>query len=413
VTAAFAGAADDANDVLKGLVQPYVPQGERARFLKAAGKNNELSKDEFLASAKAEDGFARPFDTWEALTAWDKDRNRQIGWFEADAYRRDLRRKILAAWDGDRDGKLTESEYATANAKLAGGTLPWQKKADAKANGRNDQANDSEKDGGRKSILPPMPPEKTLLAKYDADGDGKLSPGERRTAYRTENGLRYKALLDAYDADANGVLTRKERGKAWRDFRRNRRRRERKWELLLFDDNGDGEFSDEEKAVRKKYRHKMRDMGKQIMTKVMDSDGDGEISKMERLSVIKNAQFIAAANRVKKRFRGEMDMDGDGKADMVEKMDFDRRARGAMEKYVQKMITPYDTDDDGRFNSDERKLIWAEIEDRFAGYMTRADADRDGQLTVVEAEWLVTTFMEDVGVLTPPPAGKDDRGDAR
>ncbi len=391
--------AADANDVLKGLVQPYVPQRERARFLKSAGKNNELSKDEFLASAKKKDGFARVFDRWSDIAAYDKDRNGEIDWFEADAYRRGLGRKILAAWDTGKDGKLSAKEYAAANAAMRAGKLPWRKKV-GPAKPTNGGGSPAQADSNA-PLLPPMPSEKMLLKKYDADGDGALSPGERRTAYRTENGLRYKALLDRYDADANGVLTHEERRQVWRDLHRGRRKRERKWELLLFDDDGDGEFSDEEKAVRKTYRDKMRDLGKQIMTKVMDADGDGEISRMEKMSIIKNAQFIAAANRVKNRFRNEMDMDGDGKADMVEKIDFDRRSREAMQNYVEKMITPHDRDQDGRFNADERKLIWAEIEKRFATYMTRADADEDGTLTVPEAEWMVTTFMEDVGVLTP------------
>ncbi len=396
----------DANDVLKGLVQPYVPQRERARFLKSAGKNNELSKDEFLASAKAKDGFARTFDRWGDLAVCDKDRNGEIDWFEADAYRRGLRRKILAAWDTDTDGKLSGKEYAAANAAMRAGKLPWRKKVGRPKKPAN-AVGPAAKGDPNDSLLPPMPPEKTLLKKYDADGDGALSPGERRTAYRTENGLRYKTLLDRYDADANGVLTHDERRRVWRDMHRARRKRERKWELLLFDDDGDGNISDEEKAVRDTYRDKMRGLGEQIMTKVMDADGDGEISRMEKMSIIKNAQFIAAANRVKNRFRNEMDMDGDGNADMVEKIDFDRRSRAAMQDYVEKMITPFDRDKDGRFNADERKEVWAEIEKRFATYMTRADADGDGKLAVSEAEWMVTTFMEDVGVLTPLPANPE------
>lgn len=398
-------AASDANDVLKGLVQPYVPQKERARFLRSAGKDNELSKDEFAASGKQGDGFARSFDRWADLAEYDRDSNGQVGWFEAHAYRRALRKKIIAAWDADRDGRLDEKEYATANRAMAAGRVPWRKKA-RKKTGQAKTRNGPE----GKNILPPMPDEKALLKKHDTDGDGKLSEAERRGALHIENGLRYKALLDAYDADGDGELSREEKRRIWRDVHGQRRRKEKQWELALFDDDGDGKMSVDEKAVRDEYGQKMKDLGKQMMAKVMDTDGDGKVSRMEKLAMMRNAEAMAAVGRVKKRFRSEMDVNGDGQVDLVEKIDWDRHSRAAFSGYFRKLTAAHDTDDDGRFDADERKLVWAEIEKRFTGYMTRADADEDGSLAPTEAEWMVTTFMEDVGVLTPQE--EDERGDA-
>jgi len=91
-------------DVLGGAVDPYQPGSERAGFFKAAGVDNELDADEFAAARKITGAFVRKFDKWKTLLAFDKDRNGSINWFEAEAYRQDIRRRVLAAFDGNRDG---------------------------------------------------------------------------------------------------------------------------------------------------------------------------------------------------------------------------------------------------------------------------------------------------------------------
>ena len=57
-----------------------------------------------------------------------------------------------------------------------------------------------------------------MLTKYDADGDGKLSDDERKTAHETEK----QELLEKYDADGNGELEGEERKQAGEWMRENR-----------------------------------------------------------------------------------------------------------------------------------------------------------------------------------------------
>ena len=80
-------------DLCKDAVDPYDAAAERVKFFKACGKENELAQEAFNADAQRENGFVRPFDTWKAMLAFDKNGNGKIDWFEADAYRQDLRKK--------------------------------------------------------------------------------------------------------------------------------------------------------------------------------------------------------------------------------------------------------------------------------------------------------------------------------
>ena len=78
-------------DIVKDAIEPYIPGRERARFLRAAGADTELSASEFEAVGAAADSFVRKFDKWAALAQFDRNTNTSIDWFEADAYRRALR----------------------------------------------------------------------------------------------------------------------------------------------------------------------------------------------------------------------------------------------------------------------------------------------------------------------------------
>ncbi|MGB2822212.1 MAG: hypothetical protein WBF17_14605, partial [Phycisphaerae bacterium] len=111
-------------DVLKGAVDPYEPGAERGRFFRVAGVNNELDGKEFAAAQGQAGSFARKFDRWQSMLAFDKNRNGTLDWFEADAYRQDLRKRVLEAFDADKDGRLTGKERERANAALAAGRVP-------------------------------------------------------------------------------------------------------------------------------------------------------------------------------------------------------------------------------------------------------------------------------------------------
>lgn len=394
---ALAQAEDHAKEdatFLDGPVYPYVPQTERGRFFRAAGKDNELSAEEFAAAAKKKDGFPRAFDSWKAILAFDRNGNGSIDWFEADAYRRDLRKRVLAACDADKDGRLTGKEIAAAADALRKGTLP--------------SGTDAQAARAKLDISQPLPNEKGLLKTYDTDGDGKLSADERRTARADVVKQRQAALMDAYDADGDGTLDRDERRQIWRDRRKTMRAMEKEWELGLFDEDGDGELSEEEEAQKKELGRKFRKLGKQIELALFDDDGDGEVSKLERLSVMKDPQFMTAVMRIRKRFETASDYDGDGTVVMVERLDFQMRSQKQMAAYVEKFLTPYDTNGDERLSNAERAKAWEGVKKEFATRMTRADGNSDGKLTVAEAERMITGFMEDTGVL--PKAEQQEGG---
>src|SRR5690349_18365991 len=79
------------NDPLVGAVDPLLLEGERGKFLRAAGADSEITKEEFDVDGKRTDGFVRPFDRWEQLAKFDHDHNRTIDWTEALAYRQAMR----------------------------------------------------------------------------------------------------------------------------------------------------------------------------------------------------------------------------------------------------------------------------------------------------------------------------------
>ena len=110
-------------DMCKDAIDPYRPSIQKSRFFRAAGADNELTESEFNAVRSKPGGFARKFDSWRAMLLFDKDRNKSIDWLEADAYRYDLRRRALAAYDANADGKLSGDERVKANRDLARGRI--------------------------------------------------------------------------------------------------------------------------------------------------------------------------------------------------------------------------------------------------------------------------------------------------
>lgn len=311
-------------EVMKDAVDPFYPHKERGRFFTATGPDSELSADEFAAARGKKDSFVRVFDRFEAMGRFDRDSNKTIDWFEAKAYREDIRKRVLAAFDANKDGKLTDAERDKANRLLASGKVPAAKSGDSELLGRTE---DWEKRRAE------------VIAKYDANKDGKLTGEERRAAW---NDIRKQWATKAFDADNNGELDEQEaaamkkaeaEGKAIYDRWRS------DW-VKKYDADGDGELSEEEsKVAREKVAAEFRKLGENWRSK-WDADGDGELSDEERKVMRESVRTRA------EQLRKEIDADGDGRITGQE-----------TQAFWSKLKKTYDIDGDGTLSSEETRAM--------------------------------------------------------
>lgn len=124
--------------------QRYNPVVERTKFYAAAGPDSELDAKEFAAARGKAGRFIRKSDKWTALIKFDADGSKTIDWFEADAYRRSLGKRmhpkittidgreiltfrdnthiiwarLMQKYDKNRDGKLTGNERKAADREF-------------------------------------------------------------------------------------------------------------------------------------------------------------------------------------------------------------------------------------------------------------------------------------------------------
>ena len=327
----FADETDVAADVAKGVIDPYDAGSERSRFLTAAGVDSELSEEEFKASAAASEPFARKFDSWATLRAFDRNGNGTIDWFEADGYRKALRDAAMLAYDKDKNGSLAGEERDAANKDLAAGKAP---RVTTPRRERPDAGSAEPRQPGQPGAQPGQPGQgrgrgpseeqrAEMLKRYDKDGDGQLNDEERREARtaqieewrkanpeaaarfderRAEEEKRRADFIKKYDTDGDGELSDTERRdgfraegearlEAWKErdpegYARFQKQREDF--TKRFDANGDGELSDEE---RRAGFEKMREEGRarfEELRKKYDKDGDGELSREEREELFRN-----------------------------------------------------------------------------------------------------------------------------
>ena len=116
--------AKEAKNFLQGAINPYVPGKERAKFLRAAGVDTELTLKELEANREDKESFIRKYDNIKNITQFDRDKNKKINWFEADAYRRALRAAVVKTYDKNKNNKLNGEEVVTAANALNAGNVP-------------------------------------------------------------------------------------------------------------------------------------------------------------------------------------------------------------------------------------------------------------------------------------------------
>ncbi len=182
---------------------------------------------------------------------------------------RPSKEEILAKYDADGDGVLSDTERETMRSEMS--ALRGQR-------GQGGQSGQRQR-----------PNREEIIAKYDADGDGVLSDAEKETmrsemgqrGERGERGQRGQrgqnstaAMVAKYDADGNGELSAAElqqllsEQENQSDMNQERGRR-----------GGQGQ-GEENQAQGRKQR-----MSREEMIAKYDADGDGKLSDTERAAM--------------------------------------------------------------------------------------------------------------------------------
>lgn len=108
-------------------------------------------------------------------------------------------------------------------------------------------------------------------------------------------------MLRLYDADGDGQLSREER-QAAREWMRERAQAARDEFIARFDTDGDGELNEAEREAARRYMRSMRSIA------AADTDGDGRLSTAEAAAVLER---IKAGRRMG-------DLNGDGVIDAAD-----------------------------------------------------------------------------------------------
>lgn len=290
--------SDTQPDVLTGAIDPFAEGAERAKFLKAAGVDLELSEEELSAEQQKKGGFAREFDRWTIMERFDRDQNGTLDWIEVSNYRQSLRDHVIVRFDLNRDKKLSGPERAQAMRYLRVGDIAI-----------NDQ---------QAGLTPAQRPIEVLVPK---DGDERSKDALRRIEEKKERYAKLREseeparqedvrrILREFDANANGRLDDDEYDRYWQT--RIDRVRDR---------NHDGEVSHEENERWE------RSVAKSLLTRerLFDLNRDGVLDAEEyRL----DTEDLSRTARVRAERRGaeiqrlvdSMDTNGDGKVDDTER----------------------------------------------------------------------------------------------
>jgi len=375
-------------ELCKDAVDPYDAGAERTRFFAAAGVDSELSREEFEANRGAADPFVRKFDRWEALLAFDKDGNKTLDWFEVDAYRQDLRRRVLGAFDLNKDHSLTGAERDAANAALAKGRVPA---GPAAATGR------------------PMPttsaaPRDGAWAQADTDADGLISEQERLAAMEKMREQMRQRMLREWDTDGDGEISEQER-QAMREARRKANAPMKDlmegWKMTLFDSDQDGELSEEEQQAARQFEKELGGIGERMRERMMDIDGDGEVTREERQQFFRES--AVAGMRQMGAMQKWLDADGDGEVTIEERAAFNARMADGLERWLDGFAKPY-RPADGAWDSAGRKALVEGLEKEVMRREKKFDANADGRLDPAEMMNMMIDFAEELGV-APKEAG--------
>jgi Ca2+-binding EF-hand superfamily protein len=260
-----------ARDLLHSAIDPLHDGDERRRFLRAAGVDSEMNEQEFDIDQARAGGFARTFDRWSTLLRFDRNQGGTIDWLEVSKYREAIRTLVLQRFDSDGNGRLTGKERLDAIAFVTSHPLTverndpaddYRRYVEVLRMGNSLQRNEAhlrlmqqalaratEMGLSRNQIDQIEEAVQTAsqnlealqqqLDENDLDGDGEISPEERRRARQARHDAALAEHLTRYDANTNGRIDREE----YEEYRRDRDR------ALIrdFDCNGNGVLNDSER----------------------------------------------------------------------------------------------------------------------------------------------------------------------
>lgn len=377
-------------DLLKDAVDPYLPGTERARFLKASGVDSELDETEFEASAKAEEPFARSFEKWPALVRFDANNNKKLDWFEIDTYRRDLRTRMLAEYDKDKNGTLENAERDEANKALAAGKLPKATPLTPAPGTGNAEDPDRPRRGRGEEWR------RQELEKWDKDGDGQLSREERKEQITMAIKDGRERQVRKWDENGDGVLDAEERAKVMED-------RQDQWWLRFddigmkhFDADADGKLSEQESRDIVAFGEDLEKVGKKWEVNMLDTDGDGEVSRDERREMQTRMQIIGIT-MLPEAIKW-VDTDGNGRPDREELEAVAFRAAEAGKKELDRWVKKYDTNGDGRLDATERSSFVKGIDEDIAARFKRHNKDGSGKLSDGDIRAMLEELAEEYEV---------------
>ena len=370
-----AGAARAEDDLCGGIVDPFDPFTVRSRFFQAAGADAEMDQREFYADQGQPGCFVQKFDRWSAMKVFDSNHDALIDCIEAEAYRRNIRTRVLAIFDADADGKLLGVERVAANRALSAGQLTpvkatsrpspasrpagdeaaeqWLAQFDADADGK---LNAIERVTAQKAHRLQMEGylNRWQLGRFDADADGKMSAAEtksmtaRMAAWRTKFDEIEKSVMDKGDADGDGRLSATERRAAQRVLEA----RHQDLLVAIFDLDGNGRLDAAERgAALETHRIQVEQVRRDAVldearraaqARKFDTDGDGKLSAAERAAMLKDDPHAESPPETvaDETFREGLWEDN------------------ADESYRRRLLRLYDTDGDGWLSGTERALMW-------------------------------------------------------
>lgn len=369
-------------DILTGAIDPFNIANERGRFIQAAGIDNQLDQAEFAANAKAERPFIRVFDQWQNLAAFDRTGEGTIDWAEASNYRRALRKAVFNTFDKDNNRSLSPEERAEANKALAAGRVP---KLDVPTRPQVTPGA-IPREGG---MNPRQLSREQRLARYDTDGDGRISEVEGMAMGEDQRRRMQQRMLEQYDTDGDGKLSALERAAI---DNIGQRMAIRFHDLLLphADLDGNGQIDPHEQQSLYESGKKLESIGEKWRMDVTDLNGDGNITSEEEQLV--QQRFQAAGIQMLPKLIAWNDANGDGMVDEQERMAAMEKVADAAEKQIDLWTQKFDADGNGRLNEVERNELIGGFQTFVEEMYNQQDVDGDGQLNVNET----VKFLESV-----------------